>query len=614
MSRPRQLQEDYDEYIRRAENRAKGYAQQEREANDLLIIMGQSPGQRTAGELQAVRDRLTRARANRALQQQIAQTSFDGWLNISLREGKYGEWSPTTGLMSEAPEGADSFLARYVNNIFGPVGDPEGLGAKGTPPSQPVPSPAELKETLRGQLQNLVQQSGVSLADMRAALLGGDSEAKTRVAQAIAEVANSYGFTPESVRQGLLELLPGVSPVEEPPIYGPPYVPPTQPTPDSEGLGQESRVPSTPGDPGAAPVETEESFWSDYLSSLPSDTVVTPDILANFPKTGENEDFDGDGVINRDDPNFPPTTVGDLPESVTGDGTGEGGEAVTTELTAEQQEFFRKQFGGLAFFMEKAELYDIVLQVAREGITDPNRVLGLVQQTDWYQNNSALTRQFDVGYAEEGEAGQRELIDDQYEAINQAARRLGFVIEDERLQELAYQATRLGMDTGEVNDLIAAEQNFDPGYLGDAAKRLASKYYISLDDASADEYGTQLFVGDMTQQTLESMFMEQAKGRFPSLSNIIDSGVSPQTYFAPYKAQIAQLLEIDSNQIDLMNDTRFSTIIDHIPEAGGEARPMTMNEMQRYVRRLDDWQYTDNAKASASRLADAIGARFGRTA
>ncbi|MGB1651196.1 MAG: hypothetical protein ACPHEP_09220, partial [Acidimicrobiales bacterium] len=295
-------------------------------------------------------------------------------------------------------------------------------------------------------------------------------------------------------------------------------------------------------------------------------------------------------------------------------GVGEGEEAVTTELTAEQQEFFRKQFGGLAFFMEKAELYDIVLQVAREGITDPNRVLGLVQQTDWYQNNSALTRQFDVGYAEEGDAGQRELIDNQYEAINQAARRLGFVIEDERLQELAYQATRLGMDTGEVNDLIAAEQNFDPGYLGDAAKRLASKYYISLDDASADEYGTQLFVGDMTQQTLESMFMEQAKGRFPSLSNIIDSGVSPQTYFAPYKAQIAQLLEIDSNQIDLMNDTRFSTIIDHIPEAGGEARPMTMNEMQRYVRRLDDWQYTDNAKASASRLADAIGARFGRTA
>lgn len=289
-------------------------------------------------------------------------------------------------------------------------------------------------------------------------------------------------------------------------------------------------------------------------------------------------------------------------------------EPLTTELTAEQQEFFRKQFGGLSLFMEKAELYDVVLQVAREGITDVNRVLGLVQETDWYQNNSALTRRFDVLYAEEGDAGQRELIDDQYETINSAARNVGFVIEDDRLQELAYQASRLGLDAGEVADLIAAEQNFDPGYLGDSAKQLANKYYISLDDASADEYGTQLFVGDMNQQMLESMFREQAKGRFPSLANIIDSGVSPQTYFAPYKAQIAQLLEIDANQVDLMNDTRFSTIIDHIPEAGGEARPMTMNEMQRYVRRLDDWQYTDNAKASASRLADAIGARFGRTA
>ena len=345
-----------------------------------------------------------------------------------------------------------------------------------------------------------------------------------------------------------------------------------------------------------APGTTGPVIGEETVVGAPDTGSFLPDIPEAFPQRGDG------GSVVPGDPGGPGTGIGD------------GGEAVTTELTAEQQEFFRKQFGGLAFFMEKAELYDIVLQVAREGITDVNRVLGLVQETDWYQNNSALTRRFDVLYAEEGDAGQRELIDDQYEAINSAARNVGFVIEDDRLQELAYQASRLGLDAGEVADLIAAEQNFDPGYLGDSAKQLANKYYISLDDASADEYGTQLFVGDMNQQMLESMFREQAKGRFPSLANIIDSGVSPQTYFAPYKAQIAQLLEIDANQVDLMNDTRFSTIIDHIPDAGGEARPMTMNEMQRYVRRLDDWQYTDNAKASASRLADAIGARFGRTA
>ncbi len=301
----------------------------------------------------------------------------------------------------------------------------------------------------------------------------------------------------------------------------------------------------------------------------------------------------------------------------TGGGGGGGGGGTpggSTELTAEQQEFFRNAFGGLAFFMEDAELYDVVLQVAREGITDLNRVLGLVQETEWYKNNGALARRFDVLYAEEGEVGQRELIDEQYDYLDRQARQLGFVITDERLQELAYQAARLGLDADEMNEVLSLEENFDPGYYSNQVKRIANSYYLPLDDVSADQYATKLFLGDMSRDSLDATLREQAKGMFPSLSNIIDSGISPEMYFSPYKTQIAQLLEIDSNQIDLMNDTRFSTILSYVPDAGGDARPMTLNEMQRYVRRLDDWQYTDNAKAAASQLVDAIGRRFGRTA
>ena len=224
-----------------------------------------------------------------------------------------------------------------------------------------------------------------------------------------------------------------------------------------------------------------------------------------------------------------------------------------------------------------------------------------------------MARAFDVRFAEESQAGQEEMIDQNRDLIRRTIAGLGFTVSEDRLFELGRQATRLGMDEYEINELITIEQGFDPGRFQSMAKQMAGRYYLPIDDDAATEYGTKLFTGELDQYALEEMFRQQAKGRFPSLAELIDSGVTPETYFAPYKSQIAQLLEIPSGSIDLLNDTRFSTIIDYMPDAGGTARPMTLNEMQRYVRQLDDWQYTDNAKDSASRLAAAIGARFGRT-
>jgi hypothetical protein len=62
--------------------------------------------------------------------------------------------------------------------------------------------------------------------------------------------------------------------------------------------------------------------------------------------------------------------------------------------------------------------------------------------------------------------------------------------------------------------------------------------------------------------------------------------------------------------VDFVNDQRFQPIIDHIG-SDNEHRPMTLWETGEYVRGLDDWQYTDNAKTSARKLSDFIGRKFG---
>ena len=94
---------------------------------------------------------------------------------------------------------------------------------------------------------------------------------------------------------------------------------------------------------------------------------------------------------------------------------------------------------------------------------------------------------------------------------------------------------------------------------------------------------------------------------FPTLSGLIDQGVSPQAYFSPYKEKIGQLLERPGDSIDLMNDPRFQAIM--FPEAG--QGPLSLYQTQRYIRQLPEWRYTKNADEAARRMVNNIGKMMG---
>ena len=114
-----------------------------------------------------------------------------------------------------------------------------------------------------------------------------------------------------------------------------------------------------------------------------------------------------------------------------------------------------------------------------------------------------------------------------------------------------------------------------------------------------------MYLGEETLGSVEAMYREQAKGQFPSLSGLIDQGVSMRAYFDPYKQRIGQLLEM--SDVDLMNDPRFQPIM--FPGAGGG--PMSLSEAQTFTRSLPEWQYTKNAEDAARSMADNVGRMMG---
>ena len=139
---------------------------------------------------------------------------------------------------------------------------------------------------------------------------------------------------------------------------------------------------------------------------------------------------------------------------------------------------------------------------------------------------------------------------------------------------------------------------------------LVDKYFVPHSASQIEEFARKLYLGDETEAGLDAYFANLAKGQFPSLATHIDRGYTVKQIFDPYAQQIGQLLEIPATSVDFVNDQRFQPIIDHIGSEN-DHRPMTLWETGEYVRGLDDWQYTNNAKTSARKLADFIGRKFG---
>ena len=135
-----------------------------------------------------------------------------------------------------------------------------------------------------------------------------------------------------------------------------------------------------------------------------------------------------------------------------------------------------------------------------------------------------------------------------------------------------------------------------------------------IDDETRDEWATRLYLGDATQAGITNDIAALAESAFPSLTARIQQGYTARQILNPLAMEVSRLLpSIDHRSVDFMTDSRFQPIIHHLQEDGSE-RIMTVAEVGKYVRGLEDWQTTDAAKASAQEFADFMGKKFGSVA
>ena len=290
----------------------------------------------------------------------------------------------------------------------------------------------------------------------------------------------------------------------------------------------------------------------------------------------------------------------------------------------------REKFTAAEFFGQNLEKFNVetpkgVMNVLEwlslaenEGMSD-DEVLGWIQATQWFANNAETARNFDMDFWAEGPEGRDALIDTQRDLILREAQLIGLNwLGDNQalLDDLATTATRFGYDIYDIRNALQGVNDLGPEELArgmilsneQSVQDMAAKYYMPLGTEDAYDIAWSIYKGEESLDSVEAMYREQAKGLFPSLSGLIDQGVSMRAYFSPYKQRIGQLLEVPD--VDLMNDPRFQSIL--FP-ASGEG-PLSLSQTQKFVRGLPEWQYTQNARNSARQMVDNVGRMFGMVA
>ena len=281
---------------------------------------------------------------------------------------------------------------------------------------------------------------------------------------------------------------------------------------------------------------------------------------------------------------------------------------------------------------------NVLEYIKKQNLTDPNEIRAAFSTTKWFAETNEIMQQFDLEWSaaaspeslnDEITLRRRELIADQENYIRDQLALLGLEdkVTDDQISDLAILAKRTGMDNQAVRqtmtDVNSEFLNFtsfagemDTGLLGvykSGVENMAGQYMIGLSDASLDEWVTGMFESEDPELQL-ALYREEmqqlAKERFPTIGGLIDQGMTPKQYFAPYKDKAELLLE---RPVDFMGGDAnwFDKIANGTPDNETGSRVMTYTEANKFIRGLPEWQTTKNANDEAREIADNIGRMFG---
>jgi hypothetical protein len=289
------------------------------------------------------------------------------------------------------------------------------------------------------------------------------------------------------------------------------------------------------------------------------------------------------------------------------------------------KKFIQDNFPSYSWTIAIPELFNLFRDAVGSGGTaaiSSNQLVSKLEATNWWKSHGSAMRQYmQLQYTDPDTLAEQIRAKDA--EVHQIANRMGLSDSQLNIDQMANNALKFGWGAAELQEQLASLAQFNPqdttNHVGTidssmmAIKQNAANYMVNVDDHTAFTWARDVAAGHHVVEDYNSILMDWAKGRFPTLATQIDQGITPSQYFAPIKQEAARLLEKGADTIDLTNDPMFSKIVNYNDPKTNAPRPMNLAEAQSYIRSTDQWKGTKQAQQSASDMTEGILQMFGKT-
>jgi hypothetical protein len=324
-------------------------------------------------------------------------------------------------------------------------------------------------------------------------------------------------------------------------------------------------------------------------------------------------------------------TAAPAPTTVTAQGAPEGGlgDGLAPNASPEETEkYIKEHFPDVAAFMGDPAIHMLLVAAARDDWSD-ERLIQAVHQTDYWKTHGPASRQFDVQLATDS-ALAHQRINDAIRAFDQAFQRQGVHKSAEELGQYAKDAIRGGWETSQadidrfVANTLGKDLQAGTGLpagesanTADSILTLARRQGLPLSQVTAQQWALDVAAGRETMDGINAKITALAKSRWqndPDVLKTIENGGTAADYFQPYNDVVANTLELNPQAVDVMNDPKYSSILQYFDPATKEKRSMTLGEVMSWARHQDAFKNTRQYQQGAGDLRSNLTRFFGAEA
>jgi hypothetical protein len=202
-------------------------------------------------------------------------------------------------------------------------------------------------------------------------------------------------------------------------------------------------------------------------------------------------------------------------------------------------------------------------------------------------------------------------------AAGQAAVKMGAILPDNRIQELAKNMVHLGWNDAQVANYLGSYVKWTAdhtlgGLAGQAEKAIrgeARNLGVAVTEQSVLNNAQYIVRGLTTMEKIQAGLREQAAGLYPAFAEQIKAGAGMSDLAQPYVQVLAGELQLPESDVSVFTP-KIKAALNRV-DAKGQPAPMGLDEFTQLVRNDPAWRRTPQAAEKAFNVGKQVLADMG---